>query len=78
MPAVESGRGVGYTLPTLAADYLPRDVVAVPVIDVEPGSVLLAWPRDRGDRLTDEFLSVARAALADREPARASTDARSE
>jgi DNA-binding transcriptional LysR family regulator len=64
VPAVVAGRGVGYTLPTLAADYLPSEVRAVPLVDVEPGSVLLAWPRDRVDGLTDVFLRTARAALA--------------
>jgi hypothetical protein len=65
---VAAGRGVGYTLPTLAAEYLPSEVRAVPVVDVEPGSVLLAWPRDRVDGLTDVFLRIARAAIADGAP----------
>lgn len=64
MPAVESGRGFGYTLPTLAADYLPPTIVMVPVVDVEPASVLLAWPSNTVDPLVDAFVSSAREALA--------------
>lgn len=60
VPAVESGRGVGFTLPTLVADYLPADIVTVPVVDIEPGSVLLAWPRDAVDPLVDAFVSNVR------------------
>ena len=65
MPAVESGRGFGYTLPTLAADYIPSEIVIVPVVDIEPGEVLLAWPRDAADPLVDAFVASVRATLAD-------------
>lgn len=64
VPAVVAGRGVGYTLPTLAADYLPPELVTIPVVDVEPGTVLLAWPRGRVDSLTEAFLASARSTLA--------------
>jgi hypothetical protein len=32
----------------------------VPVVDIEPGSVLLAWPRDAVDPLVDAFVSNVR------------------
>lgn len=65
MPAVESGRGVGYTLPTLAADYIPSGIVTVPVVDIEPGEVLLAWPSNTVDPLVDAFVSSVRETLAE-------------
>jgi DNA-binding transcriptional LysR family regulator len=65
VPAVAAGRGVGYTLPTLAAGYLPPEIVAIPIVDIEPGSVLLAWPRDRADALTEAFLTTARSTFAE-------------
>lgn len=68
VPVVEAGRGVGYTLPTLSADYLPPGIVAIPVLDVEPGTVLLAWPRERTDPLTEAFLRTARSTLAESRP----------
>ena len=65
VPVVESGRGVGYTLPSLAADYLPPEIVMIPVVDVPPGCVLLAWPRDRTDALTEAFLRTAQTTIAE-------------
>ncbi len=65
VPAVESGRAVGYTLPTLAAGYLPPQIVTVPVVDVEPGTILLAWPMDNVDPLVDAFVAAVRDTLAD-------------
>jgi DNA-binding transcriptional LysR family regulator len=64
VPAVASGQASGYTLPTLAADYLPPTIVTVPVIDIEPGSVLLAWPGTTVDPLVDALVSSVREALA--------------
>jgi DNA-binding transcriptional LysR family regulator len=79
VPAVESGRAVGYTLPTLAVDYLPPQIVMVPIVDVEPGSVLLAWPGDAPDPLIDAFVTAVQQTLADGTGERArsvSTDGR--
>lgn len=68
VPAVESGRGVGYTLATLAADYLPPQIVTVPIVDVEPGSVLLAWPIESADPLVEGLVAVVRETLAEGAP----------
>jgi len=65
VPAVESGRAVGYTLPTLAADYLPPQIVTVPMVDAEPGSVLLAWPVESADPLVEALAKAVRETLAD-------------
>ena len=69
VPAVAAGRGFGYTLPTLAAEYLPPAIRTVPVVDLEPGRVVIAWPRGRVDRLTDAFVSTVRATIAERDSA---------
>jgi LysR family transcriptional regulator, benzoate and cis,cis-muconate-responsive activator of ben and cat genes len=64
VPAVEAGRGVAYTLPTLAADYIPPEIVTVPVLDVEPGSVLIAWPAD-SDPLVEAFVATVQETVTD-------------
>jgi DNA-binding transcriptional LysR family regulator len=65
VPAIESGRAVGYTLPTLAADYLPPQIVTVPIVDIEPGSVLLAWSPEGADPLVEALVGAVRETLAD-------------
>jgi LysR family transcriptional regulator, benzoate and cis,cis-muconate-responsive activator of ben and cat genes len=64
VPAVEAGRGSVFTLPTLVADYLPPEIVSVPVVDVEPGEVLLAWPRD-SEPLVHAFVATVRETVAE-------------
>jgi DNA-binding transcriptional LysR family regulator len=64
LPAVETGRGVCFSLPTLAADYLPPQIVAVPVVDVEPGTVLLAWSAESRDPLVAALVAAVQEILA--------------
>ncbi len=64
VPAVESGRGVGYTLPTLAADYLPPQIATVPIVDIETGSVLLAWSPETADPLVEGLVAATQETLA--------------
>ena len=64
VPAIETGRGVAYSLPTLVADYLPPQIVAVPVVDVEPGSVLFAWWAEGKDPLVEALVAAAQETLA--------------
>jgi DNA-binding transcriptional LysR family regulator len=73
VPVVAAGRGFGYTLPTLAAEYLPTAIRTVPVVDLEPGRVVLAWPAGPVDGLTEAFVATARAAIADRDMAERDT-----
>ena len=63
VPAIESGRAVGYSLPSLVADYLPPQIVTVPIVDVEPGSVLLAWRAEGADPLVEALVTVVRETL---------------
>lgn len=64
VPAVESGRGVLATLPTLVADYLPPQIATVPIVDIEPGSVLFAWPAESPDPLVEPLVAAVRETLA--------------
>jgi DNA-binding transcriptional LysR family regulator len=64
LPVVKAGRGVGFTLPTLAAGYVSPEIVLVPVVDVEPGEVLLAWPAD-ADAVVHTFVATVRETLAE-------------
>ena len=43
VPAIESDRGVAFTLPTVMANFPNTEIVTRPVVDVEPGAVLVAW-----------------------------------
>ena len=63
VPIVASGRGFGFTLPALAAAYLGDEIATVPVTDIEPGSVVLAWPRGSADPLVEALVSAVREAV---------------
>lgn len=63
VPAVESGRGVMFSLPTLAVDYIPPQIAIVPVIDIEPGSVVLAWSTENQDPLVAAFVDAVQESL---------------
>jgi DNA-binding transcriptional LysR family regulator len=63
VPAVEFGRGVIATLPSLVADYLPTQIVSVPIVDIEPGSVLLAWPAENPEPLVEGLVEAVRETL---------------
>lgn len=65
VPAIESGRAVGYSLPTLVADYLPPQIVTVPIVDVAPGSLLLAWLAEGADPLVEALVGAVRETIAD-------------
>lgn len=63
LPSIEAGRGVMFSLPTLAADYIPSQIASVPVVDIEPGSVLLAWSADNQDPLVAAFVDAVQDSL---------------
>lgn len=64
VPAIESGRGVAFTLPTVMANFPNTQIVTRPVVDAEPGAVLVAWRRDDADPVVAAFLRSARETLA--------------
>ena len=66
VPAIESGRGVAFTMPTVMANFPNTQTVTVPVTDLEPGGVLLAWRADDRDPLVEAFVGSAREGVAAR------------
>ncbi len=63
VPAIESGRGVAYTLPTVMDNFPNTEIVTVPVRGIDRGAVLLAWRKDDGDPLVAAFVQAAHHAL---------------
>jgi DNA-binding transcriptional LysR family regulator len=60
VPAIESGRGVAFTMPTVMANFPNTQIVTRPVTDIEPGGVLLAWRAADTDPLVAAFVASAR------------------
>ena len=57
---VASGTGVLVLPMSVARMHQRKDVVAVPVRDLEPTRVGLAWPTDEDDPRLEEFVGVVR------------------
>lgn len=61
---VAGGRGFS-VLPQSVADYYRRpDIVALPLRDVGPNEVRLAWLRDRATPILEDFVSLVRSQVA--------------
>ena len=60
VPAIEAGRGVAFTMPTVMANFPNTQIVTRPVTDIEPGGVLLAWRAEDKDPLVGAFVASAR------------------
>jgi DNA-binding transcriptional LysR family regulator len=65
MQLVALGRVVA-VLPETVRTHLRRDLVAVPVVDAAPSTLLLAWPARRRPRAVAAFARVASAVAAHR------------
>lgn len=63
VPAIEAGRGVAFTMPTVMANFPHTEITTRPVVDLAPGAVLLAWRRDDRDPVVAAFVRTAREAL---------------
>jgi DNA-binding transcriptional LysR family regulator len=63
VPAIEAGRGVAFTMPTVMANFPDTEIITRPVVDLEPGAVLLAWRRDDRDPVVAAFVRTAREVL---------------
>ena len=61
--AIEAGRGVAFTLPTVMANFPNTEIATVPMVGMEPGSVLLAWRTNDRDPVVDAFVASARSTL---------------
>jgi DNA-binding transcriptional LysR family regulator len=57
---VASGTGVLVLPMSVARMHQRKDVVAIPVRDLEPTRVALAWPVDADDPVLEEFVGVVR------------------
>ena len=61
--AIESGRGSAFTMPTVMRNFTTARVAVVPVEDLPPAAVLLAWRTADRDPLVDAFLASALAVV---------------
>jgi DNA-binding transcriptional LysR family regulator len=57
--AIESGRGMAFTMPTVMRNFSTARIVVVPVDDLPPAVVLLAWRTGDDDPLTKAFVRAA-------------------
>ena len=64
VPAIEAGRGVAFTMPTVMANFPNTQITTRPVTDLEPGGVLLAWRQGDRDPIVQAFVASAREAIA--------------
>lgn len=63
VPAIEGGRGVAFTMPTVMENFPNTEIVTVPVTDLEPGSVRLAWRTEDADPVVAAFVASAKSTL---------------
>ncbi len=62
--AIESGRGVAFTMPTVMANFPNTRIATRPVTDLEPGGIVLEWRSDDDDPIVRAFVASARQSLA--------------
>ena len=63
VPAIEAGRGVAFTMPRVMANFPNTEITTRPVVDIEPGAILLEWRREDSDPLVEAFVQGPRATL---------------
>lgn len=61
--AVEAGRGSAFTLPTVMRNFTTARLKVIPVEDLPPATVLLAWRTLDRDPLVKAFVSCARSVI---------------
>jgi DNA-binding transcriptional LysR family regulator len=61
--AIEAGRGVAFTMPTVMQDFTTARVTVVPIKGLPPAEVLLAWRSDRDEPLVRALVESAARAL---------------
>ena len=62
--AIEAGRGVAFTMPTVMENFTTARITVVPVDGLPPAEVLMAWRQDRSDALVEAFTRMDREAAA--------------
>lgn len=60
VPAIESGLGVAFTMPSVMANFPNTEIATVPVTDLEPARLVLAWRRDDPDPIVAAFVESSR------------------
>jgi hypothetical protein len=61
--AIEAGRGVAFTMPTVMQNFTTARVSVVPIKGLPPAEVLLAWRADRDEPLVRALVELADLAL---------------
>jgi DNA-binding transcriptional LysR family regulator len=61
--AIEAGRGVAFSMPTVMQDFTTARVRVIPVEGLPPAEVLLAWRSDRGEPLVRALVESADSTL---------------
>ena len=62
--AIEAGRGVAFTMPTVMQNFSTARVAVIPIDGLPPAEVLLAWRSDRNEPLVRALVASASLALA--------------
>ena len=62
--AIEAGRGVAFTMPTVMENFTTARITVVPVDGLPPAEVLMAWRQDRSDALVEALTRMGREAAA--------------
>lgn len=57
--AIEAGRGCAFTMPTVMKNFTTARLAVVPVDDLPPAAVLLAWRTSNPDPLVNAFVASA-------------------
>lgn len=57
--AIEAGRGFAFTMPTVMRNFTTARVAVMPVVDLPPAAVLLAWRTSNPDPLVGAFIASA-------------------
>ena len=60
--AIEAGRGVAFTMPSVMTNFTTARINVVPVDGLPPAEVLMAWRQDRSDALVEAFTRTGREA----------------
>lgn len=63
--AIEAGRGVAFTMPSVMENFTTARVRVIPVEGLPPAEILLAWRPDRVDPLVEAFIRSAKLAVRD-------------
>ncbi len=58
--AIEAGRGVAFTMPTVMQNFTTARIKVLPVVGLAPAQVLMAWRRDRSGPLVQALVAVSR------------------